>query len=242
TATNAVAAIDYVRDVKPIFTENCYRCHGASQHKGGLRLDTAAFALKGGEHGSALKPSDPDASLILQVLRGTHAELPQMPYKKPPLAEAQIAIIAQWIQSGAAAPANEAPETSKHWAFLPPKRLAVPTVRDTKWPRNAIDHFVLARLDAERIRPSPEAERITLIRRLYLDLTGLPPTADEVGAFLKDDRPGAYERLVERLLASPHFGERWGRSWLDVARYADSNGYSIDAPRSIWKYREWVIH
>src|SRR6266576_5529005 len=133
------------------------------------------------------------------------------------------------------------PEANKHWAFVSPMRAPLPEVKQKDWPRNAIDRFVLARLEQEKIKPSPKADRVTLIRRLSLDLTGLPPTPAEVDAFLGDPRPDAYERLVDGLLASPHYGERWGRHWLDVARYADSNGYSIDAPRNIWKYRDWVI-
>ena len=128
-----------------------------------------------------------------------------------------------------------------HWSFIPPERPREPEVKQIDWPRNAIDRFILARLEKEKLRPAPEADRVTLIRRLSLDLTGLPPTIDEVDAFVADTNPSAYERLVERLLSSPHYGERWARHWLDVARYADSNGYSIDAPRSIWKYRDWVI-
>src|SRR5688572_6064095 len=125
-------------------------------------------------------------------------------------------------------------DASKHWAFVKPVRPALPQLRNTQWPRNAIDHFVLARLEKEGIAPSPEANRETLVRRLYLDLIGLPPNPPP--------HVRGYDELVEHLLASPHHGERWGRWWLDVARYADSNGYSIDAPRSIWKYREWVIN
>jgi hypothetical protein len=133
------------------------------------------------------------------------------------------------------------PEKNSHWAFLPPTRMPPPAVKQTAWSHNPIDRFILARLEQENIKPSPEADRVTLVRRLSLDLIGLPPTIDEVDTFVQDRRPDAYERLVDRLLASPHYGERWGRHWLDVARYADSNGYSIDAPRSIWKYRDWVI-
>ena len=129
-----------------------------------------------------------------------------------------------------------------HWAFRPPSKPAVPRVTDTAWPRNAIDRFILNRLEAAEVKPSPEASRAILLRRVHLDLTGLPPTPAELTAFLADTRPDAYERVVDRLLASPHYGERWGRHWLDLARYADSDGYTIDAPRDIWKYRDWVIH
>jgi hypothetical protein len=134
------------------------------------------------------------------------------------------------------------PEAKRHWSFITPLRPALPTLRQKDWPRNAIDYFSLARLEKEAVAPSPEADRPTLIRRLSLDLTGLPPTIREVDEFVEDRRPDAYERVVERLIASPHYGERWGRHWLDLARYSDSNGYSIDAPRSIWKYRDWVIN
>src|SRR5438128_2442351 len=139
------------------------------------------------------------------------------------------------------APSEEQPARKVHWAFLPPRRVASPVVKDKNWPRNPIDRFILARLEKEGIAPSPEADRVTLIRRLSLDLLGLPPGPEETDEFVSDLRPDAYERLVDRLLASPHYGERWGRWWLDAARYADSNGYSIDAPRSIWQYRDWVI-
>ena len=244
TAASGFAAppLDYVREVKPIFTENCCRCHGASQQKAGLRLDTAALALKGGDTGPAFKPGDSTQSLLVQALKGTHSDISRMPYKKPPLPDGQIALIEQWINEGAKAPADEVPEAKKHWAFIPPTRPALPPIKQKNWPRNAIDNFILARLEKEGLAPSPEADRITLIRRLTLDLTGLPPTISEVEKFVRDQRPDAYDRVVESLLGSPHYGERWGRHWLDLARYSDSNGYSIDAPRSIWKYRDWVIN
>ena len=242
TSILTAAPVDYLREVKPILAENCYRCHGASQQKGGLRIDTASLALKGGEHGKGFKPGKSAESLIVQAVMGTHESISQMPYKKPPLSDEQIGLIAQWIGQGALAPADEAPQANAHWAFVPPKRVAPPPVKQKRWPRTGVDHFILARLEKEGIRPSPEADRVTIIRRLSLDLIGLPPLPAEVDDFLKDRPPHAYERLVERLLASPHYGERWGRHWLDVARYADSNGYSIDAPRSIWKYRDWVIN
>lgn len=233
---HAAPGADYLREVKPVLAEHCYRCHGASQQKGGLRLDTAASALRGGEHGPGIKPGHSADSLLLKVIRGEHDSLSRMPYKKPPLSEAHIASLARWVDGGAIAPAFEEPEKGLHWAFVPPERAAVPAKV------HPVDAFVRARLVREKIRPSPEADRVTLIRRLSLDLTGLPPTIAEVDEFLNDRQPDAYFKLVERLLASPHYGERWGRWWLDAARYADSNGYSIDAPRSIWKYRDWVIN
>jgi hypothetical protein len=241
TICSFAASLDYVRDVKPVLAEHCYRCHGALQHKGQLRLDTAALALKGGENGPAFKPGNSADSLMVRLVKGTHDEIPRMPYKKPPLSDAQIAAIARWIDDGASAPADEKPESDVHWAFVKPVRPELPKVKQQDWVRNPIDHFILARLERETIRPSPEAGRVTLMRRLYLDLTGLPPSPAQVDAFLSDKSADAYEKLVDRLLASPRYGERWGRQWLDIARYADSNGYSIDAPRSIWKYRDWVI-
>jgi len=235
------APVDYEREIKPLLTERCGQCHGASQQKGALRLDTAAAAKTGGAHGPALQPGRGSESLFVQLVEGRHAELPRMPYRKSPLAENEVALLRRWVDEGAAAPSHELPGTKRHWAFVPPARPALPAVRRADWPRHAIDYFLLTRLEREGLAPAPEAERATLLRRVCLDLTGLPPTPAEVKAFLEDTRDGAYERVVQRLLASPHYGERWGRHWLDVARYADSNGYSIDAPRSIWKYRDWVI-
>jgi hypothetical protein len=166
-----------------------------------------------------------------------------MPMGGKPLAPQQIAAVAKWIDAGAVWP-DGAPtaEIKKHWAFTPPDRPAVPSVSKTDWVRNPIDAFVLARLDKEGLQPSTEANRVTLLRRLTLDLTGLPPTIEETNTFLADQQPNAFEKQVERLLASPHYGERWGRVWLDAARYADSNGFEKDAPRSVWAYRDWVIN
>lgn len=241
-AAALAAPVDYVREVKPIFAEHCYRCHGASQQKGEMRMDTAALALKGGDTGAGYKAGKSAESLIVQAIKGEHDEISRMPYKKPPLNGEQIALIAKWIDEGAKAPTDEEPEKNVHWAFMKPERPKVPQVTQREWARNPIDNFVAARLEKENIKPSPDADRVTLMRRVCLDLTGLPPSVGEVDAFMKDLSPDAYEKLVERLLKSPHYGERWGRHWLDVARYADSNGYSIDAPRSIWKYRDWVIN
>jgi len=239
--------VDYLRDVKPIFARHCYKCHGAREQKSDLRLDTAAFALKGGQRGPAIVAGSSSQSRIIQAVKGEVPEMGRMPFKMTPLEPTEVAKLARWIDAGAKAPPDEQPEDPlaagrSHWAFQPPKLPAVPEIRGQRPAvRNPIDSFILARLAKDKIKPSPEADRVTLIRRLSLDLTGLPPSIAEVDAFLADPRPDAYERLVERLLASPHYGERWGRWWLDVARYADSNGYSIDAPRQIWKYRDWVI-
>jgi mono/diheme cytochrome c family protein len=256
----AGAPVDYVKEIQPLLAQHCYQCHGATQPKHGLRLDTAAFALKGGLSGPAIKPGKSSDSLLVQLISGTHKDITRMPYKKPPLSDAQVALVRRWIDEGAKAPAYEVPGSKAHWAFVAPKRPEVPKVisKEVISPKSRnlaplntqslitnyshpIDAFIHARLAKEALAPSPEADRPTLIRRLSLDLLGLPPKPEEVDAFVNDQSPDAYAKLVERLLASPHYGERWGRWWLDVARYSDSNGYSIDAPRSIWRYRDWVI-
>jgi mono/diheme cytochrome c family protein len=241
----AAEPVDYVRDVKPVLAKNCYACHGAEKQRSGLRLDTAAALLRGGNAGPAVVPGKGAESLVVKAVTGADG-VKAMPLKGPRLAPDEVARLRAWIDAGAKAPANEAPQAAviktDHWAFRAPVRPAVPQVRNSQYAiRNPIDRFVLARLEKEGLAPSPEADRVTLIRRLSLDLLGLPPTPAQVDEFVADAAPGAYERLVERLLASPHYGERWGRWWLDQARYADSNGYSIDAPRSIWPYRDWVI-
>ena len=235
------ATVDYLRDVKPLMTQHCVRCHGASKEEAALRVDTAEAMKLGGESGSITKLRPGRESLLLEVVTGTHKEIAKMPYKKPALSPEEIATLRAWVAEGAKAPEDEEPGRFTHWAFVPPARTELPAVRHTAWVRNDIDRFILARLEKENIAPSPEAERITLLRRVSLDLTGIPPSPEQVDAFLSDPSPDAYERAVDRLLASPHYGERWGRIWLDVARYSDSDGYSIDSPRQIWKYRDWVV-
>ena len=238
----AAPPVDYARDVKPLLAKHCVDCHGAKLPKGKLRLDTAAAALKGGKSGPSVVPGQAEESALIDAVTG-EGEIDRMPLKKPPLSSAEIATLRAWIDQGAKAPADETPTPpTVHWAFVPPKRRPVPAVSSPSWTENPIDGFVLARLDQEKIAPSPPASRETLIRRVSLDLVGLPPTPEETAGFVHDVRPDAYERHVDRLLAAPHFGERWARLWLDQARYADSNGYSIDAPRTIWKYRDWVIN
>ncbi len=241
-AAPAGEPIDYQREIKPLLARHCVSCHGAKKPRAGLRLDTAAAALQGGRSGPSVIPGKPDESPLLLAVLG-FGDTEQMPLRRPPLREAEVARLRDWIDAGAVAPADESPSEAprEHWAFVPPKRPDLPEVRDRSWVRNPIDFFVLAALERDGIAPSPETDRATLIRRVSLDLTGLPPSPAEVNAFLEDDAPGAYDRLVDRLLDSPHYGERRARPWLDIARYADSNGYSIDAPRSIWKYRDWVI-
>ena len=218
-------------------------CHGAVKPRGGLRLDTAAAALKGGKSGPAVIPGNGDESPLIAAVRGEGAT-ERMPLNRPPLSASEINLLEEWIDQGAKASAGEQPglaPSQSHWAFIPPRRPAVPDVANRRWARNPIDRFIQARLERAGVPPSAEADRATLLRRASLDLVGLPPSPEEIDAFLADRSEIAYERAVDRLLASPHFGERWARPWLDQARYADSNGYNIDAPRSIWKYRDWVI-
>ncbi len=234
--------VDYLRDIKPMLAKHCVACHGATRPRARLRLDTAAAALKGGRGGPSVVPGKAEESPLLLAVLG-EGETEQMPLNRAPLREDEVAKLRAWIDAGAVAPKDEPPSEAPavHWAFVPPRQPEPPAVRDEAWVRNPIDRFVLAALERDGVRPSPEADKATLLRRVSLDLIGLPPTMDELNAFLNDPRPDAYERLVERLLASPHYGERWARPWLDLARYADSNGYSIDAPWTIWKYRDWVI-
>jgi hypothetical protein len=242
-ARPSAAEIDYARQVKPLLTRHCVACHGSARTRAGLRLDTAAAALKGGKDGPAIRPGHGEESPLILALRGEGSG-ERMPLNRPPLAKAEITVLRDWIDQGAKGMADERPgipPPALHWAFVPPRRPAPPEVRTPGWARNPIDRFVLARLERAGLSPSVEAEPTTLLRRASLDLVGLPPTPEQIGAFLASRSPDRYERALDRLLASPHFGERWARPWLDQARYADSNGYSIDAPRSIWKYRDWVI-
>ncbi len=238
-------AVDYRQDVQPILVKHCYECHGPDVQKSGLRLDTVAAAKEGGYNGASITPGKSGESLLISAVTGV-GDIPKMPPERPPLSAAEIAVLKAWIEQGAPAPADDAPAApkaaaNKHWSFQPLAHSAFPAVSNPQWVRNPIDAFILARLDAAGFKPSPEADRVTLIRRLSLDLTGLPPSPAEIDRFVADSQSDAYEQLVDRLLASPHYGERWARHWLDQARYADSNGYTIDGGRSIWKYRDWVI-
>lgn len=238
-------AVDFARDIQPILQQYCVDCHGVSEQQAGFRADAGTLIVQGGDRGTAVVPGQPDKSLLLEALTGD-GDLPRMPLELDPLSEDEIEQVRRWIAQGAKVPENERiepaePKRSSHWAFQPLKQVEPPATRHTDWVRNPIDHFIAAKLEVQGLKPSPEAPRETLIRRLSLDLRGIPPTLAEIDAFLADHEPGAYERLVQRFLDSPQYGERWGRHWLDVARYADSNGFTIDGPRSIWKYRDWVI-
>jgi hypothetical protein len=243
----ASGSIDFERDVQPIFERNCLACHSSAKHKGGLRLDNGTDALKGGNSGVAIKPGHSDQSRLVHLTAGLDPDLKMPPEGKRLTAE-EVGRLRAWIDQGAKWPkdlvltAKNAGNATLHWAFQPIERPALPQVAHRWWVRNPIDAFVLARLEAQKIVPSPEAERVTLIRRLSLDLLGLPPTPEEVDDFLKDTSTEAYEHLVDRLLGSAHYGERWGRHWLDLARYADSDGFEKDTGRPFaWRYRNWVI-
>ncbi|NDC53068.1 MAG: DUF1553 domain-containing protein [Planctomycetia bacterium] len=224
--------VDFNRDIRPILSENCFYCHGQDGNKrqADLRLDDRAAAMKA----RAIVPGDAGASTLLERIHSTDADV-QMP---PPdsnrrLSDDQKKLLDRWIREGA--------EYAPHWAFVAPRRPAPPEVRQAAWVRNPIDRFVLAKIEAAGLAPAPEAERATLIRRLYADLVGLPPAPGEVDAFVADERPEAYEILVDRLLASPHYGERMALPWLDAARYADSNGFQQDGDTWQWIWRDWVV-
>jgi hypothetical protein len=226
------AAPDFTREIRPILSNTCFKCHGPDEKKRGgkLRLDDRAIAVKKG----AIRPGKPDSSELVQRIFSNDPEhVMPPPTEVKRLSAAQKDLLQRWIAAGA--------EYAPHWAFVAPRAAAPPSVRNPGWVRTAIDAFILARLEKAGLSPAPEAGRAILARRVALDLTGLPPRPEEAGAFLEDPAPDAYEKYVDRLLASPHYGERWARRWLDLARYADTNGYEKDRPRSIWPYRDWVI-
>jgi len=240
--------VEFLRDVQPIFARSCYSCHGPDLSEGSLRLDRRRDALEGGNNGPAILAGKSAASRLVQYLTGENDDEMLMPPEGEgaPLSSEEIALVRRWIDAGAhwpeVADGDIQRKSSDHWSFQPRRHVDPPPVEHGDWVRNGIDAFVLAKLESRDIAPSPEADRATLIRRLSIDLLGLPPTPAEVEAFLHDDRPDAYGRLVDRLLASPHYGECWSRHWLDLARYADSDGYEKDLPRPhAWRYRNWVI-
>ena len=235
---DAALAVSFNKDVRPILADNCYACHGPDRNRreAGLRLDREEGAKAALPTGTvAIVPGHPERSALLA--RVTHPDederMPHVSSGKPRLTEAQVQTLRRWIEQGA--------PWQPHWSYLPPVRPAPPAVKRTDWTKNALDAFVLAGIELEGLAPSPEAEPRELLRRLSFDLVGLPPTPDEVRAFLADTAPGAYERQVDRLLASPRFGERMAVQWLDLVRYADSAGYHSDNPRTVWRYRDYVI-
>ena len=245
----------FEKKIRPIFVERCYKCHSvaADKVKGGLLLDSREGLLKGGESGPAIVPGDPEKSILIRAIRQTD-EL-RMPVKEK-LPDHQIADFISWVRMGAPdprlAPAGAAAvraavpslaEARRFWSFQPARETMPPIVRNA-WGRTPIDNFILAKLEEKKMSPAPEADRRTLLRRVTIDLTGLPPTPEEIEAFLKDESPDAFEKVVDRLLASPRYGERWGRHWLDVARYADTKEWVVDEERRLpypFTYRDWVI-
>ena len=239
--------------IRPVLADHCYKCHSslAEKVKGGLLLDTREALLKGGETGKAIVPGDPEASLLIRAVRYTDPDL-QMPKDKK-LSDDQIADLTAWVKMGAPDPRTASADQKKwtdnrtnHWAWQPVKRVAVPEVNNPAWCQTPVDNFILAKLDDNGLKPSPPADRRTLIRRASFDLIGLPPTPEEVQAFVNDASPDAFAKVVDRLLASPHYGERWGRHWLDVARYSDTKGqprrFTEDTINPFaWTYRDYVI-
>jgi mono/diheme cytochrome c family protein len=237
TATRAVERVDYARDIRPILSDVCFQCHGPdeTQRKADLRLDTRQGMFGNRDGGAPFVAGKPDESEAwLRITSDDPKTLMPPPTSGKKLSDAQRALIKTWIEQGA--------KWNSHWAFEAPQASPLPTVKTPGWVRNPIDFFILARLEDEGLKPSPIADRVTLLRRLSLDLIGLPPTIAEIEAFLADERDSAYEDAVDRLLASPHYGERWARIWLDAARYADSDGYEKDKSRQVWAYRDWVIN
>ena len=240
---------DFEKKIRPLLVERCYSCHSraANKSKGGLRLDSREAILKGGDSGPAAVPGDPEKSPLLRAVRYTDE------FKMPPkgkLPDASIADLAAWIRGGLAWPAGEAEATPSAaaesrtlpWSFRPIQSLERPAVKDVAWPLNDVDRFILAALEAKGFSPAPPAGRAALLRRVTFDLTGLPPDVEDLEAFLRDASPGAFEKVVDRLLASPRFGERWARHWMDVARYADSNGFGADYTLDeAWRYRDYLI-
>jgi mono/diheme cytochrome c family protein len=236
--------------VRPVFARNCYACH-TDARSGGLRLDAADAFQKGGKSGAPVVPGKADESLLVQAIRQTHPRLKMPPGGK--LKDDEIAAIVAWVNSGAVWPKGTpaeikstytiTPQQRAYWAFQPVRKPAVPDVKNTSFVRNPIDNFVLAKLEEKGLKPARPADQRVLIRRATLDLTGLPPTAEEVDAFLADRSPNAFATVVDRLLASPRYGERWGRYWLDVARYSDDklNSTQEEPYPNAFRYRDWVI-
>ena len=237
----------FEKRVRPVLVERCYECHGEKKQKGGLRLDSAAAVAKGGDSGAALVPGQPEKSLLIKVISWSDPDLQMPPKNKLP--DAEIAALTEWVKTGAHDPRTnlqseisylKSPPTN-HWAYQPLKKSAPPATKDSSWPRTDIDRFVLAKLEQKQIQPNADADRATLLRRAYYDLIGLPPTPEQIDSFVNDQSPDAFARVVDRLLASPQFGERWGRHWLDVARYAESVTLRGFIFKEAWRYRDYVI-
>jgi hypothetical protein len=242
----SIASVDYLRQIKPILRQACYRCHGALARKARLRLDTRTAIFKGGRGGPAIVPGKPEESLLLERVQAEEGE--RMPPDGAPLSADQVSLLERWVREGATGPADEKPEEDarQHWAFRPVRRPAVPQPANRAWPDNPIDAFLAAQHDRRGLKPAPPAPPEVLLRRLSLDLTGLPPTPDQVRAFLADPSPAGWRRQVDRLLASPSYGERWARHWMDVWRYSDWYGRRAvpdvwnSAPQ-VWRWRDWIV-
>jgi mono/diheme cytochrome c family protein len=236
-ASRPAPQIDFNRDIRPLLSDRCFACHGPDAPNRGikLRLDSESGALAAlGRGRRAVVPGHPEQSELVRRITAKDEALRMPPVDSGrALSQAEIELLIEWVRQGA--------KFQQHWAFVTPTRPPLPTVKNESWVRNPVDRFVLARLESEGLQPSPEADRETLLRRVSLDLTGLPPTPQELDAFLNDKSSGAYEKVVDRLLASPRYGERMAFKWLDAARYADTNGYQIDGDRSAWRWRDWVI-
>ena len=236
----------FEKQVRPILVEHCLSCHGSRKQMSGLRLDSRAALLQGGDNGPVVRPGDPEQSPLIHAIR--HQGERKMP-PKTKLKPAQVAALTHWIKTGVPWPksaplATKADVWKRHWAFQPVKKPAPPAVQQSDWPQTPVDRFVLARLEAKGLKPSPQADRHILLRRVTFDLIGLPPTPAEIAAFENDTAPDAFARVIDRLLASPHYGERWGRHWLDVARYADTKGYVFFEEAEFpwaWTYRDYVL-
>ncbi len=252
TRPDPVQAAFFEAKVKPILEARCLKCHGGgAKVKGNFRIDSRAAVLRGGDQGPAVTLEKPEESLLLQAIRYDGLEMP--PTGKLPGAE--IEVLTRWVKDGLAWTGADRPAATAvtvaaagparpaaRWAYGPVARPAVPRVKDAGWVRNPIDAFLLAKIEAEQLQPAPPADRVALIRRLTFDLTGLPPTPEEVDAFVADPSRNAYERLVDRLLAAPQYGEAWARHWLDLVRYAETNGYERDSAKpEAWRYRDYVI-
>src|SRR5579863_416388 len=243
----------FEKQVQPILKARCFKCHGADEKiKGGLRLSSRAAVLKGGDQGAAVVLDKPSESLLIQAINYEGLEMP--PSGKMPISE--IDVLTKWVEQGlpwtaGAVAAEEKPrkgppkvddEARNYWAYRPLQTSAVPQVKNAAWVQNPIDAFVLSKLEAEGLAPTPPADRVALVRRAYYDLIGLPPSPDEVDAFVADKSDGAYERLIDKLLARPQYGEKWGRHWLDLVRYAETHGYERDSLKPFaWRYRDYVI-
>jgi len=249
-ATQARAEdVDYLRDVKPLLQEKCFACHGALKQQGGLRVDTVASLLKGGDSGAALVSAEPVESLLIDVLTGDAGFRMPPEGEGSPLTDDEISLIARWIQAGAKAPENEEPQTDPRawWSYRPIADPAVPTPKDGVWRASPIDAFIAAARDERDLTPRPDAPPAVWLRRVHLDLIGLPPTRDELLAFLKKDSREARERVVDDLLARPQYGERWGRHWMDIWRYSDWYGRRASneirySQRHIWRWRDWIVN